>query len=434
MAGTTISRRGLLRAGAASLGAASAAPVLAGCGGGGDSGGQMVLSTWNIAADLVTYRKFAAAYHKAHPDASFKVQITNSGNDFNQWFTTQLAGGHAPDIIRITWQTYGRYAQNGGLVDITDYIPKSYGADFNPTFWKAVEVNGRLHGIPQHTDTFGTFYRTDVFDRIGVTPPSSLDKAWTWDQFLDVAKEVKKATGKYAVAYGFEGAPTAYRWLPFLYMHGGSLLAADNKTPTITNDAGVEALAWFQKLYQQGLMSKSNTVKGSTTAAVENLFTTGQAGMMIFGDWIMGDVSKALDQSKWDVTYMVRDKGEASDLGGNILAITKDAADPKKAAEFIQYICDQQNMKYFCENDLFLPVRDSLIGSPLSFKAQSKQMNVFATQAKTVPAAMAKVETGPNFNQVNQLLADQLDLCFTGQQSPSKTASEIASGIKNVLV
>lgn len=436
-----LSRRQLLGYGLAAGGALAASPVLAACGSsssspsggasaGADAKADLVLTTWNIPADLVAYKKFADAYKQTHPNVNITVQTTPNG-DFNQYLSTQLAGGHAPDIIRNTWQQIGRWAKNGGFVALDDYLPADYGKDFGATFWSAAQLNGKVHGIPQHTDTFGTYYRTDVLDKIGVKPPAKLADAWTWDQFLALAREVKQATGKAGLSYGFEGVNTAYRWLPFLYMHGGKLMEDDGVTPAIDNQLGIEAIAWFQSLYNEGLIPKSNTIKGSTTASVENTLVTGQVGLMIFGDWIMGDISKGLKQDKWDVTYMPRDASAASDLGGNLLSVSKSSKNPAVAADFIQFVCNQANMKTFCETDLFLPVRTSLSSAPLDFASQKKQMSLFTEQATTVPAAMAKVETLPSFAAINQVLADQLDLCFIGQQTPQVTAKNISDGIKN---
>jgi len=397
---------------------------------GPDTKADLVMTTWNIPADIVAYKKFAAEYKKTHPGVNIKVQVTPNG-DFNQYLSTQLAGGNAPDIIRNTWQQIGRWAKNGGFVPLNDYLKKDYGKGFGETFWNAAQLDGKVHGIPQHTDTFGTYYRTEIMQTIGAKLPDSLDAAWSWDEFLSIAREVKKATGKAAVAYGFEGVNTAYRWLPFLYMHGGKLMEDDGKTPAIDSTEGVEAIAWFQQLYSEGLIPKSNTIKGSTTAAVENTFTSGQVGLMLFGDWIMAEIGKGLPQEKWNITYMPKDVSAASDLGGNLLSVSKNSKNPAVAADFIQFVCDQANMKYFCETDLFLPVRTALMDEKLEFASNSQQMSLFSEQAKTVPAAMAKVETLPNFASINQVLADQLDLCFIGSQSPKATAKNIADGIKN---
>ena len=128
---------------------------------------------------------------------------------------------------------------------------------------------------------------------------------------------------------------------------------------------------------------------------------------------------------------MPKDVSAASDLGGNLLSVSKTSKNPAVAADFIQFVCDQANMKYFCETDLFLPVRTALMDEKLQFATNSEQMSLFSKQAKTVPAAMAKVETLPNFASINQVLADQLDLCFIGTQTPKATAKNIADGIKN---
>jgi multiple sugar transport system substrate-binding protein len=48
-----------------------------------------------------------------------------------------------------------------------------------------------------------------------------------------------------------------------------------------------------------------------------------------------------------------------------------------------------------------------------------------------VPESMAKVQTSPDFNAINQVLADELDLCWTGQKTPADTARSIADGIRN---
>jgi multiple sugar transport system substrate-binding protein len=434
---TTMDRRSVLRLGGLGLAAAAAGPALAACGsdddggGSGGSGADLVLSTWNIPEDIKTYTKFAQDYMAAHQGVKIKVQVTPSG-DFNQWFTTQLAANKAPDIIRMTYQTYGRYASNGALVKLDDDLPSGYSDGFVPSFWQAVKTDRGVFGLPQHTDTFATYYHKDIVEKAGVTPPTELDKAWTWDEFRDVARKVKSATGKYAFAYGFQGVNTAYRWLPILYMNGGKLLEDDLKTPAIDNDAGVAAIEFSRSWYADGLIPPSDTIKATQDGTADQLFTSKTVGMLIHGDWIMQNFG-SLPAGSWDATYMIRNVGAASDLGGNVLAVTRSAGNKKVAADFVAFICNEQNMKYFCEHDLFLPVRQSLLSQQLSFVSNAPVMQRFVQQAGTVPEAMVRVETNPKFDPINQTLADQLDLCFTGQQSAAQTAKNIADGVRRAL-
>jgi multiple sugar transport system substrate-binding protein len=90
-------------------------------------------------------------------------------------------------------------------------------------------------------------------------------------------------------------------------------------------------------------------------------------------------------------------------------------------------------MKYFCENDLFLPVRKSLPASAMHFVQLQPQMALFTEQAATIPSDMSSVETLPAFNAIQAVLADQLDLCFTGQQTATVTAKNISDGISQAV-
>jgi len=46
---------------------------------------------------------------------------------------------------------------------------------------------------------------------------------------------------------------------------------------------------------------------------------------------------------------------------------------------------------------------------------------------------MVRVETSPKFDPINQTLADELDLCFTGQQSAAQTAKRISDGVARAV-
>jgi multiple sugar transport system substrate-binding protein len=366
-----------------------------------------------------------------HAGVKITVQVTPSG-DFNQWFTTQLAANTAPDIIRMTYQTYGRYANNGGLVKLDDHLPSGYGDDFPPSFWGAVRTDKGVFGLPQHTDTFAIYYHKDFVTQAGLTPPTELAKAWTWDEFRDAARKVKAATGKYAFAYGFQGVNTAYRWLPILYMHGGKLVEDDLKTPAINNDTGIEAIDFTRGWYADELVPPGDTIKATQDGTADQLFTSRTVGMLIHGDWIMQQFG-SLPAGSWDATHMIRSVSAASDLGGNVLAVTRSASDQRVAADFIAFVCNQENMKYFCEHDLFLPVRTSLLGQPLNFVANAATMQKFVQQAATVPEPMVRVQTSAKFDPINQVLGDELDLCFTGQQDAATTARKISDGIGRAL-
>jgi multiple sugar transport system substrate-binding protein len=423
-------RRALLRA----AGGVAAGAALAGCGSSTTTPGKIPLrlSTWNIAPDLVSYRAIADRYQQIHPQVEISIEVT-PGGDFNQWLTTRLAADLAPDLIRIIPQQFGRYVATGGMVDISAWLPPGYGDDYRENFWSIVAKDGGVYGLPQHTDNFITFYRRDMLDRIGVAPPGdAVDQAWGWEQFLDVAREVKQLTGAYGFSVGFGGVNNAYRWLPILYMHGGRLVQDDLVTPAIDDDAGVEALEFTRRWYAEGLVSPGNTVKGSQGDTATTLFTTEQAGLMLNNPTALPTLQEGMPEELWDTRYMIQDVEQASDCGGNVLAVTRSCAHPEVAADFLAFLNDPANTVEFCRAGGWVPVRESIDVDEVGYDYRPDTVARFLAQQETVPADMIAVETSPTFNVVNQVLGDYLDLCLIGSLTPREAATAIAEGIRDV--
>lgn len=414
------------------LGAAGAA-ALAGCAADPAPGRiRLRLSTWNIAPDLVSYRQIADRYQQLHPDVEIAVEVT-PGGDFNQWLTTRLAADRAPDLIRIIPQQFGRYVETGGMVDVSRWLPPGYGDDYRENFWSIVAKDGGVYGLPQHTDNFITFFRRDVLEEIGVDPPpDAVDRAWNWTEFLDVAREVKRATGAYGFSVGFGGANNAYRWLPFLYMHGGRLVEDDLVTPAIEDDAGVEAIEWTRRWYAEGLVSLSNTVKGSQGDTAATLFVNRQAGLMLNNPTALPTLQEGVPEEVWDTRYMVQDVERASDCGGNVLAVTRSCRHPEVAADFLAFLNDPENTVAFCRGGGWVPVRESIDVSEVGYSYRPETVARFLVQQETVPADMIAVETSPAFNVINQVLGDYLDLCLIGSITAREAAAAIAEGIRDV--
>ena len=73
--------------------------------------------------------------------------------------------------------------------------------------------------------------------------PRSLDLSLKWDEFIRIARQLKaKGDAPYGFAMGWQNS-SAYRWLPFLYQHGGQMLDAELRQPLLASPTGVETLA-----------------------------------------------------------------------------------------------------------------------------------------------------------------------------------------------
>ncbi|MFD1904208.1 extracellular solute-binding protein [Paenibacillus rhizoplanae] len=67
---------------------------------------------------------------------------------------------------------------------------------------------GNVIGIGPGPESFGLFYNEDIFKEAGVEPPpSNVADAWTWDEFVEVAKKLTvDMNGKTAADPDFDPA------------------------------------------------------------------------------------------------------------------------------------------------------------------------------------------------------------------------------------
>ncbi|MEV6495775.1 extracellular solute-binding protein, partial [Actinoplanes sp. NPDC051633] len=225
-----VGRRTLLKA----VGAAGTAGWLAACSSGDDDAkggaagsgpltGSARFTTWANDQEAAAFKKLAADF-KAARGAEIKIEVL----PYDQIRTVvdrQLQANQAPDLFRVSYTDVGSYASNGVLADLSDHLDDSFGDAFLPALWSAVQSDGKPFGVPHHTDTSALVYNKAHFAKAGITSvPTSLDQAWTWEQFTDVLRKLKAANpgvAPFAFNYQLFGA---YRWFNTLNQAGGTLL------------------------------------------------------------------------------------------------------------------------------------------------------------------------------------------------------------------
>lgn len=141
-----------------------------------------------------------------------KIELVVAPYDNYVKINTLLAAGMAPDLIRVQYQMLGRYSSADALVDLSEYLDPGYGDAFTPALWQAISYQGKPYAVPQHTDTMAVFYNTDIFGKLGIEVPQSLDESWTWDEFIRLSKRLKESGEvDYPFAMAWQNVTSAYR-------------------------------------------------------------------------------------------------------------------------------------------------------------------------------------------------------------------------------
>lgn len=95
------------------------------------------------------------------------------------------------------------------VVDLNEYLPEDYIAQFFPNMIEGQTIDGRLVAIPWFTDAAGLYYRTDLLEKYGLEVPT------TWEELTAAAaaiQEGERAEGK-SEFYGYVWQGNSYEGL-----------------------------------------------------------------------------------------------------------------------------------------------------------------------------------------------------------------------------
>ncbi|MGQ9491961.1 MAG: ABC transporter substrate-binding protein [Anaerolineae bacterium] len=165
-----------------------------------------------------------------------------------------LAAGTDINVFRVTSPNLPRYAKQGILSEITPFLTAEDKADFFESAFQVATVDGKVWAWPLWVTAISIFANTDIFAERGVELPS-LEKPWTWDQFVEAAKKLTFTRSDGTQVYGFTSSSKwgAVEYYPLMYIDGGRILSPDGKRFVQNEPAGLSAL---QKIADLALVHK----------------------------------------------------------------------------------------------------------------------------------------------------------------------------------
>ncbi|MBC7218429.1 MAG: extracellular solute-binding protein, partial [Candidatus Caldatribacterium sp.] len=163
---------------------------------------ELEWQVWGRPGEIRVFKEVIAEFERLNPD--IQVNLSEySWDDHHKTLDLRLAGGTSPDIYRTIYPYFGRYMKAGYAVDLTKYFPEGYWKRFWPSLLSFVEDNGKYYAVPQMTDTNVVFYNADVFRAAGLSAPTSIEEAWTWDDWERIGRAIKE---RGLLPYGIAGA------------------------------------------------------------------------------------------------------------------------------------------------------------------------------------------------------------------------------------
>jgi N,N'-diacetylchitobiose transport system substrate-binding protein len=304
-----------------------------------------------------------AEFEAAHEGVSVDVQwvaVEGRADKFSGAFNDP---SNAPDVAEFGNTDVASYVETGAMADLTaDLESWEHGADLLPSVLDTAKVDGKVYGLPWFTGIRALYYRTDVFDELGLQPPTTLDEIAT------TAGKIREAKPE---LYGISvGGKYTYAMLPFLWAHGGEIATqeGDRWNAAVTSEAAQAGVAAYTGLIAPDTCPPEQCADMTGTQSVQ-AFAGGKAAMTIGGDFNRKAVEEGLDGTYEVVPLPGTEPGSIAPAfaGGNLLGVFGASERHGLAVEFIELLGSPEYQSKMYEAMGNLPtlgsVQDEVAGS-----------------------------------------------------------------------
>ena len=124
--------------------------------------------------------RWRSEFEADNPDIKLKF-VTLSENQARAKITASTAmGGGEFDVVMISNYETPQWAENGWLVNLSDYARNTPGYDeddFIPSLRESLSYEGNMYSVPFYGESSFLMYRKDLFEQAGITMPARADLA-----------------------------------------------------------------------------------------------------------------------------------------------------------------------------------------------------------------------------------------------------------------
>ncbi|MYY01765.1 MULTISPECIES: extracellular solute-binding protein [unclassified Streptomyces] len=382
----------------------AATALLTGCGssdgdGSGDgpaAAGPASLTYWAWAPGL---DKVADIWNKGEgKKAGITVTVKKqaSGDDLVTKIITAAKAHKAPDLVQAEYQALPTLVSNDVLADIAKEAGDAKGEFAEGVWQQATLGSDALYALPQDSGPLMFYYRQDLFERYGLSVPT------TWDEFAETARALKKkAPDKDLTTFSsndsglFAGLAqqAGARW----WTTGG-----DQWKVAIDDPATRKVADFWGGLVAEGAIDNQPMY----TPAWNKALNTGKQIAWVSAVWAPGTLTTAAPDTagKWAMAPLPQWKAGESvtgSWGGSSTAVTNDSKHKAAAAAFAKWLnTDPAALAALVKESGVYPAATAAqtggaLAEPPAYFANQPD---FYTEAAKIAKGTAPASWGPNVN------------------------------------
>jgi len=403
---------------------------------------ELTFMYWGSNDEKKAMEQMIEAFNGSHPNITVKGE--HVPGDYNTKINTLMAANQLPDVAYLGDALTNKWGSEGKLLDFSQYY------DRYPELQNKLKASylysepGKAVANFTALEVMVLFYNKEIFEEANIPlPPTDPQQAWTWDQFVEVAKQLTKdKSGKHPgeagfdskniEQYGFSFGSDRGSWSPFLESNGGGITDASGMKYALNEPASVEV---FQKL--QDLIHKEHVspdlIQQQNMPDNNVRLQTRKVAMVIDGTWALLDMSNNKNLN-WGIGVLPKFKESRTVILAGTTVVFNTTKHPAEALQFYLYHNNPEQVDLY-KSGLWMPTEEkyyteeaaiqSWTGNP-AHPAEFLQAGIEYSRGYAVKSPSTAVKNWPD---INAKLAPALDLIWTNK----KTAQEALDALEKDL-
>lgn len=329
---------------------------------------QLTYAMWGSETEAANTQKTIDRFNASQDRIEVKC-IPVPWETYMEKLNTMAIAGELPDCAIMSEAGVIQWAQQGMLVDLADMYKEG---EAKPLDALGFTYDGKVVAYSTAFEDLILFYNKDMFDKAGLDyPPTDADEAWTWDEFVDVAKQLTlDKNGNNAasedfdkdniVQYGCMVENLTWQLEVWCLSNGSGFYSADGSEVIINDPAAIEALQRIADLYLVHHVAPLSS--GLTDDGVARSLIAGTCAMTTNGLWNIGTcLSAARDEGlNYGVAVLPYMKEKVTINTGGPNVVFAQTKHPQEAMEFLKwYALEENNWDSMIATGIWMPTLNS---------------------------------------------------------------------------
>ncbi|MEW6377476.1 MAG: ABC transporter substrate-binding protein, partial [Thermodesulfobacteriota bacterium] len=387
----------------------------------------IVFKHGKIAGDPALFMELIDRFEKKNPGIKIKGETLPASTDEQHQFYVINLEGKSPefDVLSMDVIWVPEFARAGWLRDLSHLLPEDESEEFFPGPMEAVTYRGRLYAIPWYIDAGMLYYRKDLLERYGFSPPE------TWQELVKIARQI---TQRESDLYGFIWQGKQYEGLvcnvlEYFWSNHGEVLREGKVV--INRPENIEALQLMVDLIYRYHITPP-LVLTAIEESTRHLFGSGKALFMRNWPyaWNIFQREGSLVKDKVGISKLPSFPGKtsASTLGGWQLGINRFSKEPEAAERFVKFLTSPEAQKTLALTIGYKPTRKSLYRDKELMEKQPFMARLFEILMKAKPRPVT-----PYYMMMTQVVQPEFSAALSRIKTPEQALSSAQKQIENIV-